>query len=195
MKIVYLRHGESTDDLDNQFGGWADFELTENGRNQAKNVVTKLKEIQEKFNFKFDMCLHSPLKRASEVAKIVSEDLNLSFEELAWLKEKNGYGLLTGMEKEYAKSKYPELYKAMIDGYNFGSEPEEKFIERVKISHDILKSKNQNILAVTHGVYLKKVIEHIYGKKYVKAGDCGFMIVDTDTNNIVFSDGIEFSEN
>jgi len=192
MKIVYLRHGESKDDPGNQFGGWADFELTETGREQARNSIQNLSDLQKNLNFKFDICIHSPLKRASEVAKIVSERLELSIEELMWLKEKNGYGLLTGMEKEYAKVKYPELYKNILDGYIFGSEPEDKFIERVKISHDILKNRNQNILAVTHGGYLKKIIEHVYSRKFINAGNCGYIVIDTDTNTIVFSEGIGF---
>ena len=43
-KIVLMRHGESTWNLDNRFTGWADVDLTEKGRNEAKHAGELLRE-------------------------------------------------------------------------------------------------------------------------------------------------------
>lgn len=32
MKILFVRHGESIDDIEDRYGGAADFDLTEKGR-------------------------------------------------------------------------------------------------------------------------------------------------------------------
>ena len=38
-KIILIRHGQSTYNLENRFTGWKDVELTEKGRNEAINAV------------------------------------------------------------------------------------------------------------------------------------------------------------
>lgn len=36
MKIYLIRHSESIDDIENCYGGIADFDLTENGKTKVK---------------------------------------------------------------------------------------------------------------------------------------------------------------
>ena len=43
-KIVFMRHGESTWNLENRFTGWTDVDLTEKGIQEAKNAGRVLKE-------------------------------------------------------------------------------------------------------------------------------------------------------
>jgi broad specificity phosphatase PhoE len=118
--------------------------------------------------------------------------LQIQTEENIYLKEKNGYGILAGIEKEFAKEKYPELVESMSEGYIFGAEPEDQFIKRVKYIHNKFLEKNQNIIVVTHGGFINRLLENVLNKKYIKAGDCGYFIFDTYKNEIEFADGIEF---
>ena len=43
-KIVFMRHGESTWNLDNRFTGWTDVDLTEKGVNEARAAGQILKQ-------------------------------------------------------------------------------------------------------------------------------------------------------
>lgn len=50
-KLVLMRHGESTWNLDNRFTGWTDVDLTEKGVTEARSAGTLLKEL----GFEFDI--------------------------------------------------------------------------------------------------------------------------------------------
>ena len=47
MKIYFVRHGESFDDIYNEFGSWSERELTPHGIKTAFLVAEKLKKINE----------------------------------------------------------------------------------------------------------------------------------------------------
>lgn len=59
-KLVLIRHGESTWNLENRFTGWTDVELTATGVAQARAAGVLLKEA----GFEFDIAYTSVLKRA-----------------------------------------------------------------------------------------------------------------------------------
>lgn len=41
MKILFVRHGESVDDIEDRYGGSADFDLTKKGRKQVSVTAIK----------------------------------------------------------------------------------------------------------------------------------------------------------
>jgi len=59
-KLVLIRHGESTWNLENRFTGWTDVPLTPTGVEQARQAGRLLKEA----GFEFDAAYTSVLKRA-----------------------------------------------------------------------------------------------------------------------------------
>jgi 2,3-bisphosphoglycerate-dependent phosphoglycerate mutase len=59
-KLVLIRHGESTWNLENRFTGWTDVELTATGVAQARTAGELLKEA----GYEFDIAYTSVLKRA-----------------------------------------------------------------------------------------------------------------------------------
>ncbi|MFN7695445.1 MAG: 2,3-bisphosphoglycerate-dependent phosphoglycerate mutase, partial [Burkholderiales bacterium] len=59
-KLVLLRHGESTWNLENRFTGWTDVPLTETGVAQAKAAGKLLKAE----GYDFDVAYTSVLSRA-----------------------------------------------------------------------------------------------------------------------------------
>ena len=59
-KLVLVRHGESTWNLENRFTGWTDVDLTPTGVEQAKSAGRLLRQE----GYEFDVCHTSVLKRA-----------------------------------------------------------------------------------------------------------------------------------
>jgi broad specificity phosphatase PhoE len=182
MQLIIIRHGESEDDLINAYGGWADFPLTDNGREQVNKTAHKL----ESQGAKVDVILSSPLKRATESAQIIGQVLNTKVEVFEYIKERNTYGILCGMIKIEAKEKYPWIVEAYENGnYVEGSEREEDIKHRVKKAYELIAAKNiSSVAIVTHGVFLKAFVSEVLGKKLVKKEDAGFIILNIESNTI-----------
>lgn len=102
MKIYLIRHGQTTGDLEDRYGGDYDDHLTEEGRSQAGELAEKLKDRNIKH------LLHSPRLRAIETAQIVFDQMGIPMKEIEDLKERNGYGVLTGLIRAEAKERFPE---------------------------------------------------------------------------------------
>ena len=72
-KVVLLRHGESTWNLENKFTGWTDVGLSENGVREAHAAAKLLMDG----GYKFDIAYTSVLKRAIKTLWMVLEDMDL----------------------------------------------------------------------------------------------------------------------
>ena len=194
MKILFVRHGESTDDLSDSFGGWADFKLTDKGKLQAAKAAAKIAQLGIEFQYVYT----SNLQRASLTARIIAKKLGIQVEEMVYLKERNTYGLLTGLNKAEAKAKYPELYNSYEAGQVLGDETIEQLNLRVDTVLNILRRKPfENIIAVTHGKYLNAIVTLKLSKKLVKAHDGGFMLLEFKTNGdvtLVSANGIDLED-
>lgn len=97
MKIYLMRHGQTTGDIEDKFGGDYDDRLTELGKSQAKELAKKLK------NLNIEKIFYSPRIRAAETAEIVNKATNILIEQVDDLRERNAYGILTGKLKSEAK--------------------------------------------------------------------------------------------
>lgn len=185
-----MRHGESTDDISNSYGGWADFPLTEKGRNQAKVASKSLKK------YKIDLILSSPLKRAFETAEIVGQELNVPVKEWLYLKERNTYGLMCGEKKSDMEKNYPELFNSYENGeFVLGSERYEDLHERLKVLIKKLSEfKKDCILTVTHGKVLACLCKELLGEEIDKKDDCSFMEVELENSKLKYigARGISF---
>ena len=83
--IYFTRHGQTIWNVENKICGATDIALTELGHRQAEALG---KQILEQ-NIKIDEILHSPLIRAAETARHISEITGISRREEARLKEQN----------------------------------------------------------------------------------------------------------
>ena len=72
-RLVLLRHGESTWNKENRFTGWTDVDLSEKGREEAREAGRLL--AAEKFEF--DVAYTSVLKRAIRTLWIALDELDL----------------------------------------------------------------------------------------------------------------------
>jgi 2,3-bisphosphoglycerate-dependent phosphoglycerate mutase len=105
-KVVLIRHGESQWNMENRFTGWADVDLTEKGRKEAKLGGQLLKEA----GFKFDKAYTSVLKRAIRTLWIVLDELDQMYipVERSWRLNERFYGGLTGLDKGETAERFGE---------------------------------------------------------------------------------------
>lgn len=105
-KLVLLRHGESQWNMENRFTGWADVDLTEKGKEEAKAAG----ELLKKEGFTFDKAFTSFQKRAIRTLWITLDEMDLMWipVERSWKLNERFYGGLTGMNKAETAEKYGE---------------------------------------------------------------------------------------
>lgn len=103
-KLVLIRHGESTWNLENRFTGWIDVDLTETGAAQARQAGKLLKEA----GYQFDIAYTSVLKRAIRTLWHVQDEMDLMWIPTvhAWRLNERHYGALSGLNKAETAAKY-----------------------------------------------------------------------------------------
>lgn len=103
-KLVLIRHGESTWNLENRFTGWTDVELTATGVAQAQNAGRILKAR----GFDFDKAYTSVLKRAIHTLwhSLDAMDRTWLPVQNAWQLNERHYGGLQGLNKADTAAKY-----------------------------------------------------------------------------------------
>lgn len=106
IRLVLLRHGESTWNKENRFTGWTDVDLSEKGVEEAKESGKVLKEE----NYTFDIAFTSVLKRAIRTLWIALEELDLMWIPVyrSWRLNEKHYGALQGLNKSETAKKYGE---------------------------------------------------------------------------------------
>ncbi|MBP9759350.1 histidine phosphatase family protein [Candidatus Dojkabacteria bacterium] len=188
MKILFLRHGESIDDLTDQYGGWCDLALTPKGESQALETAEKIIGLEIKFNKIYT----SNLIRAKQFAAILSSKLSIPFQEFVYLKEMNRNGILTGLNRTQAKKDYPELVEQFENGKAVpGAETYEELTNRALAGFEtLLKNNNDNFIVLSHGTFLSCLLKEKYKIEIEKFGDGGFIILDN--NEILHTDQIKF---
>ena len=103
-KLVLIRHGESTWNLENRFTGWADVPLTDTGVAQAKQAGKLLAEN----GFVFDQAYTSVLKRAIHTLwhGLDAMDCPWLSVESTWRLNERHYGALQGLNKSETVQQY-----------------------------------------------------------------------------------------
>jgi len=103
-KVVLLRHGESVWNKENLFTGWTDVELSDKGREEAKQAGVMMKEA----GFSFDLAYTSVLKRAIRTLWIAMDEMDLLWVPVVrdWRLNERHYGALQGLNKAETAAKY-----------------------------------------------------------------------------------------
>ena len=96
-KLVLIRHGESTWNLENRFTGWTDVDLTATGVEQAKNAGRLLKAE----GYEFDLAYTSVLKRATRTLWHTLDEMDRTWVPVqhTWRLNERRYGALQGLNK------------------------------------------------------------------------------------------------
>ncbi len=105
-KLVLVRHGQSTWNLENRFTGWTDVGLTERGMQEAHTGGIALRENK----YTFDVAYTSVLKRAIRTLWIVLDELDLMWIPVhrSWRLNERHYGALQGLNKAETAEKFGE---------------------------------------------------------------------------------------
>lgn len=105
-KLVLVRHGESEWNKLNLFTGWTDVELSDKGREEAKNAGKLLKAE----GYDFDVCYTSYLKRAIHTLNGILDEMDRNWLPVikTWKLNERHYGDLQGKNKSEAAEKFGE---------------------------------------------------------------------------------------
>ncbi len=103
-KLVLIRHGESTWNLENRFTGWTDVDLTDTGIAQAKNAGRLLKAE----GYEFDVAYTSVLKRAIHTLWHCLDEMDRQWLPVvhSWRLNERHYGALQGLNKADMAKQY-----------------------------------------------------------------------------------------
>jgi 2,3-bisphosphoglycerate-dependent phosphoglycerate mutase len=103
-KLVLIRHGESTWNLDNRFTGWTDVDLTATGIEQAKESGRVLKAE----GYDFDLAYTSVLKRATRTLWHCLDEMDRTWLPVvnSWRLNERHYGALQGLNKAEVAKQY-----------------------------------------------------------------------------------------
>ena len=137
--LYIVRHGQTDWNKENRRQGHSNIPLNEEGINQAKELKEKLKDIS------FDLVFSSPLDRAYQTAKIITDNKIIIDDRL--IERYNGK--LEGLTRD-------EIHKLQEqDGYSDELYEAESIADLKLRAEDFLKDilnkyPNKNILIVTH---------------------------------------------
>jgi 2,3-bisphosphoglycerate-dependent phosphoglycerate mutase len=103
-KIVLIRHGESSWNLENRFTGWTDVDLTDTGIAQAKKAGQLLKAE----GYEFDVAYTSMLKRATRTLWHTLDEMDRTWLPVvhSWRLNERHYGALQGLNKADMAKQY-----------------------------------------------------------------------------------------
>jgi 2,3-bisphosphoglycerate-dependent phosphoglycerate mutase len=102
--LVLLRHGESTWNKENRFTGWTDVDLTERGREEAREAG----RLMAAEGFTFDIAYTSVLTRAIRTLWIALDEMGLLWVPVvrSWRLNERHYGDLQGLNKAETAAKH-----------------------------------------------------------------------------------------
>ena len=191
--LVLLRHGQSQWNKENRFTGWADVDLSELGRQEAREAG----ELLKREGFAFDHAHTSVLKRAVRTLWQVQDAMDRMWLPVRtdWRLNERHYGALTGLDKAETAAKYGDeqvhIWRRSYDIRPPAWTPEQNVMahdpryaslqsEQIPLTeclkdtvarvlpywHDTLKPAllaGQRVLVVAHGNSLRALIKYLDG--------------------------------
>ena len=163
--LFLVRHGQSIYNLQNRFTGWKDVELTDLGKEQAKEAGELIKDVI------FDFCYISNLRRAKDTLELILNQINQSppIENNVALNERD-YGELIGQNKEEAAKRFGlkqvQIWRRSFDVPPPGGESLKMTAERtLPYYKDYILPKvlnNNNIIVSAHGNSIRAIVMEIF---------------------------------
>ena len=149
MRLLLIRHGESSANAEGRIQGRLDIPLSDRGRRQSDALADRVCQL------KIDALYTSPLSRASDTAAPLATRLRLPAEPRPDLMERD-FGDLAGLTRDEIIARYPEYVRARTQGLPIevdGYEGDDVFNQRVtQITTEIIEAHpGQTVVAVSHG--------------------------------------------
>lgn len=167
MRLLLIRHAESTGNRQGRLQGRADFPLTEHGRRQAQELAAALSRLP------VTAVSSSPIRRALHTAEAIAGPLGLKVEAHPALQEYD-FGELSGLTWPEIRERRPHLIEQLLsDSADFphypGEEGREAFRERVCGALWAIADRHageEAVAVVTHAgpiaVFLLDVLQRSY---------------------------------
>lgn len=157
-KIFITRHGQTDWNKVPKVQGVTDVPLNDEGKKQAQELAEFIKTS----NLHFDKILCSPLSRAFETAKIVSQKNEINLQVEPRLIEQN-FGKWEGWANVNGDKSFHLAKQQFADSYD-GGESMMKLAQRIYNLLDELKniSDDKTYLLVTHGGIARVVHSYFY---------------------------------
>lgn len=161
MRLLLIRHGESTWNAEGRIQGQANPPLDSVGRHQAQKLAERLLRNPPAVLYS------SPLQRATETAQIIGNALGVSVVIDDRLKE-YGIGEITGLTWEQVAAQYPEVAERWEKAQRLtipGQEGRESFRVRVAAAFEEIGSRHSEatIGVVSHGGTLGAYLSGLLG--------------------------------
>ena len=163
--IYFARHGQTVWNVENKICGATDIELTEKGHEQAELLGKKILEE----GIKIDKILYSPLIRAAETARNISEITGIPMECEERLKEQC-FGKYEGTPRDGEEFAVAKTY--FINSYEDG-ESMLRLAQRIYNLLDELKNDERTFLLVAHNGISRVIQSYFYdmtNEEYAKFG-------------------------
>lgn len=165
-KLILIRHGESTYNLERRYTGQSDIPLTEKGVAQAKITAEYILK-----NYSIDAVYSSDLSRAVETARPVFEPLGLTVRTDPRLREIHA-GIWQGMLFADVEKTYPEEYanykKNRATARTLGGEGMADVLERTYAAIVDIAKKNdgKTVLVSLHNGPLMALQIPLFGRSF-----------------------------
>lgn len=104
IRVVFIRHGQTSWNKKGLFTGWTDVDLTKRGKEEAMSAGRKLK----KADFTFDLAFTSFLRRTKSTLKLILQEMDIKRPEVVsdWRLNERHYGDLVGKNKQMMVEKF-----------------------------------------------------------------------------------------
>ncbi len=162
MRIVLVRHGQTTANAENRFQGQIDFPLNELGVQQAERLAGQLNKYNPYRIFTSD------LRRSIQTAEPTARLLCLKPEQSPIFREYS-WGELEGLSWAEIKERYPALFSRLRRDLRSAAIPNQEplniFRKRVQKGLSMLLSSggSQTVVLVGHGRYLNAMVVEYLG--------------------------------
>ena len=147
-RLVLLRHGQSTWNLENRFTGWVDVPLTEAGRAEAVEAGRQLRDAR----LHPDVVHTSVLLRAIQTANLALEEMGRLWIPVrrSWRLNERHYGGLTGLNKAETAARHgEEQVKVWRRSYDVPPPPVDRASEYHPANDERYRSLPDDVLPAT----------------------------------------------
>lgn len=166
MNIYFMRHGETVWNHMGKIQGSSDIELTDYGRQLARDT----RDGFEKDGIRFDKIFSSPYKRALETAKIIQEKQTADIVTDDLIREMC-FGKYEGLSLKKIKDSDPNIQACFSIPSRYHADPTgESFEELYERTHRFLTDRLlaleqdtavKNVLVVCHGAVIRAFLTQI----------------------------------
>lgn len=157
MYLYLVRHGQSEGNVLRTFHGQTDYPLTELGREQARQVAEKLKDIP------FQRCCSSDLSRAWDTAQACLIGRDIKAEACPGLREQN-VGEMEELSWEQMEERFPQLLRPYLEDWFHvtppGGESPDAMMARVASCMEEIVARGEDTLVTAHFGSLGLVLQH-----------------------------------